>query len=250
MRLGQAARLQQADRVDPQEQVVHGLADLAVADLAEMGVVGAEAAVDRAAALDHLRPAADQRQQRALVGGEAAAADRRVEHVDALRAGALVERLDGVGLGGRGHRDDRSGRERGEQPVRSEHHLVHLVVVADADDHEIGGARHLGGRLRRRGAGVARLGELLLVDVAGRHRMAVLDQMLEHGQPHPPDADDTNSFLGRCVRHDVPVRQTLALSMAASGLPGSASSPASTGSRRSINRRATAMSRCALIPAA
>ena len=59
-----------------------------MADLAEMGVVGAEAAIDRAAALDHLRPAADQRQQRARIGGEAAAADRGVEHVDALRTRA------------------------------------------------------------------------------------------------------------------------------------------------------------------
>jgi len=72
-----------------------------VADIAEMGVVGAEAAVDRAPALDHFGLAADQRQQRSLVRREPPAADRRVEHAHALRLRALFERLDGIGLGGR-----------------------------------------------------------------------------------------------------------------------------------------------------
>ena len=99
--LRQPAGFDQAHGIDPQQEVVHGLADLAVADIAEMGVVGAEAAVDRAPALDHVGLAADQRQQRSLVRREPSAADRCVEHAHALRLRALFERLDGIGLGGR-----------------------------------------------------------------------------------------------------------------------------------------------------
>ena len=88
--LRQPAGLDQADGVDPQQEVVHGLADLAVADIAEMGIVRAEAAVDRAPALDHVGLAADQRQQRSLVRREPAAADRCVEHADALAPARVV----------------------------------------------------------------------------------------------------------------------------------------------------------------
>jgi hypothetical protein len=150
------------------------------------------------------------------IGREAAAADRRVEHVDALRAGALVERLDGVGLGGRRHRDHRSRRQRGQKSVRPEHDLVHLVVVADADDHETAhvrvaalaarfarqrGARHLGRSRRSCGARVARLRQLRFVEVAGGHRVAVPHQVLEHGEPHTSDADDADMLLGAAVAH-------------------------------------------------
>jgi len=176
------------------------LPDLAVADFAERGVVRAEAAVDRSAALDHVGLAADQRQQRSFVGCETATADRRVENAHALRLRALVQRLDGIGLGGRRHRDDRARREIGEQPLRPEHDLVDLLVIADADDDEIGGARDLGRGLDRPGARLARLGQLLVVDVAGGHGVAVLDQVLEHGEPHASDPHDADALL-RCICH-------------------------------------------------
>src|SRR6516164_4546740 len=141
-----------------QQQVVHGLANLAVADFAEMGIVGAKAAVDRASALDHVGFAANEREQRSVIGGEAATTGWRIEDDDARRPRALLDRLDGVGLGGRGHCDDRAGRKSGEQPVPSEHDLIDFVVIADADDDEIGRARDLGRRLGDGGAGIARLG--------------------------------------------------------------------------------------------
>jgi hypothetical protein len=167
--LREPAGFDQAHGVDPQQQVVHGLADLAMADLAEMGIIRAETAIDGAAALDHVGLAADQRQQRSLVRCETPTADRGVENAHALRLRALVQRLDGIGLGGRRHRDDRARRELGKQSLRSEHDLVDLVVVADADNDEIGGACDLGRSLDRRGAGLACLGQLLVVDVAGGH---------------------------------------------------------------------------------
>src|SRR5262249_10246638 len=111
---------------------------LAVADLAEMGIVGAKAAVDSASALDHVGLAANEREQRSFIGGEAAPADRRVEDGDTACLRALRERLDRVGLGRRGHCDDRAGGKIGEQPVRPEHDLIDFVVIADSDDHEIG----------------------------------------------------------------------------------------------------------------
>jgi hypothetical protein len=39
-----------------------------------MGIVGAKAAVDRASALDHVGFAANEREQRSFIGGEAAVA--------------------------------------------------------------------------------------------------------------------------------------------------------------------------------
>src|SRR5262245_64275769 len=82
-----------------------------------MRIVGAKAAVDRASALDHVGLAANEREQRSFIGSEAAPADWRVEDGDTACLRALLERLDGVGLGRRGHRDDRAGRKIGEQPV-------------------------------------------------------------------------------------------------------------------------------------
>src|SRR6516164_1059420 len=161
----------------------------------EMSIVGAKAAVDRASALDHVGLAANERQQRSVIGGEAATAGRRIEDGDARRPRVLIERLDGVGLGGRGHRDDRAARESGEQPVPSQHDLIDLVVIADADDHEIGRARDLGRRLGGGGAGIARLGQLFIVDVAGGHLVALFDEMLEHRKPHAPNADDAHALL-------------------------------------------------------
>ena len=100
--------LDQSDRIDPEQQVVHGLADLAVADIAEMRIVGAEAAVDRPPALDHLGLAADHGQQRALVRRPAATADRSIQHPDAFGLRGRIDRLHGGRRHRRGDRDDRS----------------------------------------------------------------------------------------------------------------------------------------------
>ena len=138
---------------------------------------------------------------------------------------------------------------------------VDLVGVADAEDDEIASLPSAAGESARRGAGGARLASALGAEVAGGDRVAVLDEMLEHREPHAADADDADTFLVvvchcvpllmRCRRPCSALRtHAFALSMAASGLPGSASSPASTGMRRSISRRAAAMSRCALMPIA
>jgi len=193
--LGQPPRFDQAHGIDPEQQVVHGLTDLAVADLAEMGIVGAKAAVDRASALDHVGLAANEGEQRSFIGSEAAPADWRVEDGDTACLRALLERLDGVGLGRRGHRDDRARGKSSEQPVRPEHDLIDFVVIADADDHEIGRVRDLGRRLGGGGAGIARLGQLLIVDVTSGHLIAVLDEMLEHRKSHAADADDAHALL-------------------------------------------------------
>src|SRR5262249_51942490 len=74
--LGQPPRFDQAHGIDPEQQVVHGLADLAVADLAEMGIVGAKAAVDPPSALDHVCLAANAREQRPAIRGRAPSAAR------------------------------------------------------------------------------------------------------------------------------------------------------------------------------
>ncbi len=152
--LGEPAGLDQPDGVHPQQQVVHGLADLAVADVAEMRIVGAERRIDRAPALDHVGLAADQREQRALVGGEAAAADRGVEHADALRLRSRGDLLHDVRRGGGRHRDDRAFAEVLEQAIRAVDHRIDLVGVADAEDHEIALFRQRGRRRRGRRASV------------------------------------------------------------------------------------------------
>ena len=51
------------------------------------------------------------------------------------------------------------------------------------------------------GASGARGFALLLADVADRDRVALLDQVLEHGQPHASRADDADPFL-LAIRHD------------------------------------------------
>ena len=117
-----------------------------------------------------------------------------------LRLRALLERPDGIGLGGRRHRDDRTRREIGEQSVRPEYDRVDLVVIADADDDKVGGARDFRRRIDRRGASLARLGALLVVQIAGSHGVAVLDEVLEHGEPHASDPDDADALL-RCFCH-------------------------------------------------
>ena len=153
--LGEPAGLDQPDGVHPQQQVVHGLADLAVADVAQVRIVGAERRIDRAAALDHVGLAANERQQRALVGGEAAAADRRVEHADAFRLGRGGDLLHDERRGGGRHRDDRALGEIFEQAVLAVDDRVDLVGVADAEDDEVALLRERRRRRRRRlGAGV------------------------------------------------------------------------------------------------
>src|SRR5262249_57486053 len=112
--------------------------------------------------------------------------------------------------------------------------------------------RPFGRSLDRGSADIARLRELLVVDVAGGHLVPLLDEMLQHREAHSPYAYDANSrFLpvhfvlclrGACKAH------TLALSSAASGLSASATSLASTGMLRSIRRRAIPISPCALMP--
>jgi hypothetical protein len=56
-------------------------------------------------------------------------------------------------------------------------------------------ARDLGRRLGGGGAGIARLGQLFVVDVAGGHLVAVPDEMLEHREPHAADADNAHALL-------------------------------------------------------
>src|SRR5262249_14832609 len=207
--------------------------------------------------LDHVRCTADKREQCSLIGGEAAAADRRVENGDTRQSRPRVERLHGVGLGRRGHDDNRAGREMREQAIRPEHDLVDFMVIADADDHKIRGACNFGWGLGRGGPGITRLGQLLLVEVAGGHLVAVLDEMCEHRKTHAADAHDAYACISLSV-HRCPLglsscaagddAHTFALSSVASGLFASASSLASTGTLRSISRRATAISRWALMP--
>src|SRR5262249_40651898 len=225
----------QAHGIDPKQQVVHGLADLPVTDLAEMSIVGAEATVDLACAFDHVGLATDEREQRSIVGSEPAAADRRVENGDTRRSRPRVERLDGVGPGRRGHGDNRAWGEMREQAIRSKHDLVDFIVIADGDDHEIRRARDFGWGLGRGGPGITRLGQLLLVDVTGGHLVAVLDEVLEHRKPHAADAHDANACFFLPV-HSCPLwlpssrrddAHTFAFSMAASGFFALASPPPS-----------------------
>ena len=110
-----------------------------------------------------------------------------------MGSGLLVERLNRIGLGSRGDRDDRAGHEICEQSVHLEHDLTKLLVIPDGDDHEIGPARHLGRRLDRDSADIARLSELFVVDIAGGHLITVFDEMLHHREAHAPYTHDPHS---------------------------------------------------------
>src|SRR5262249_23125313 len=55
--------------------------------------------------------------------------------------------------------------------------------------------RDLGRSVGGGGAGIARLGQLFVVDITGGHLVAVLDEMLEHRKPHAPDAHDADALL-------------------------------------------------------
>src|SRR5712691_8087111 len=74
--------------------------------------------------------------------------------------------------------------------ISAEHHLVDLLVVADAENDERDGFPQIGGRCRRLGAHLPRLGHGLRVDVADRQRVVVADEVLGHGETHPSHADD------------------------------------------------------------
>jgi hypothetical protein len=86
-----------------------------------------------------------------------------------------------------------------EQAIRPQYDLVDFIVIANGDDHEIRRARDFGWGLGRGGAGITRLGQLLLIDVTGGHLVAVLDEVLEHRKPHAADAHDTYACLSFSV---------------------------------------------------
>ena len=74
-----------------------------------------------------------------------------------------------------------------------EHDLTKLLVIPDGDDHEIGRVRHLGRSLGIGSTDIARLRQLLVVDVTGNHLVTVLDEMPHHREAHAPYAHDSHS---------------------------------------------------------
>ena len=91
------------------------------------------------------------------------------------------------------------GARLASRPSAAVDDRVDLVVVADAEDDEVAALRELGRRLAVVGAGLARLGQRFGVEIAGGDGVAVLDEVLEHREPHAPDADDADAlFLSVC----------------------------------------------------
>src|SRR5262249_22977880 len=97
------------------------------------------------------------------------------------------------------------------QAIRPKHDLVDFIVIADGDDHKIRRARDFGWGLGRGGAGITRLGQLLLVDITGGHLGAVLEEVLEPRKPLAADPQDAIATLSSSV-HCRPLGSPRALS--------------------------------------
>ena len=74
-------------------------------------------------------------------------------------------------------------------------HRVDLVRIADPEDDDVAHLADSAGVDRDCRAGGARSFALLLAEVAGRDLIAMLDQVLEHGEPHAPDPDDADPIF-------------------------------------------------------
>ena len=123
---------------------------------------------DRPRALEHPGITADHDGQLAVLGACLAAGQRRIEEPDLPLSGGGVQ----VARQRRGRRgvinEDRSGRHRLQNAVVAERYLPHVVVVADATEHDIGTI----GRIGRRGRAAA---GVLLEPAIGLVRTAVED---------------------------------------------------------------------------
>src|SRR5207302_9861899 len=184
------------------------------------------------------------------IGRETAAADRRVEHADAFRARCRCDLLHRRRRSGGRDGDDRSPLEIGKQAAVAVDNRLHLLRIADPDDDEVGLARERGRRVGRPGACGLRLLQRLRAEITGGDAVAALEEVLEHRKPHPPDADDADALFF-VIGHGLSFSNyALALSNALSGFVGSARWAGSTATRRSMRRRAAAISRCTLIPVA
>ena len=166
------------------------LRHLRAADAAGVHDVAREGAEHRPQALDHGGLAADEAEERALVRGLAAAAHRRVDHVDAaLRA--LTAASACTVFGCTVLSTARSRPAASPRPLRDlRRELAQLMVVADADQH------HLAQRRERRGVGrpwprraPRPCRSLRSIDVVWRSvRKPFARQVPDHRQAHAPRA--------------------------------------------------------------
>src|SRR5262252_6457732 len=72
---------------------------------------------------------------------------------------------------------------------------VHLIRVADPDDHEVALPRETRRRVGRRRPGCTRLLQGFRLEIAGGHAVTVLEEVPEHRKTHPADADDADALL-------------------------------------------------------
>ena len=91
--------------------------------------------------------AAAHHREHAVLGAGLAARHRRVDEVKAARLGFGVKLARDLRRCGGVIDDDRAFARAGENAIRAEHHLAHVVVVADAGHDEV---LAFGGGLRRR----------------------------------------------------------------------------------------------------
>ena len=126
-----------------------------------------------------------------VLGTRLTARHRGVDEADAELGGRFGELLRHLGRRGRVVDEDGARTGTGEHTVGSVHHVADVVVVADAEEHELGAV----GRLTRRRSGTVAVERdpcerLLRRAVVHRHLVSLAGEMAGHGGSHDPETDE------------------------------------------------------------
>src|SRR6476659_8968617 len=182
-------RLVQQPDLRGEQRVVDQLHALPGADCSHVKDGIAVAGEHGTGALDGVIGAADK--QRHLPGGDVVrtAADRRVDHVDAMRPGLGRDAL-GRARASRGVDDQYRPRPHRRQQNAFQAHLLNLLVGEHADDDNVGGRPDVGQVGHRLRAEFAHCPPLLDRPAERADLVAGLDEAAHHGSAHAARPDE------------------------------------------------------------